>query len=282
MFFYLSKIFWLFAQPTAVLILLGLIGAVLVWTPWVRTGGSLVLLAVVLLAVCGLSPLGNALILPLEDRFARTDIEASDKPLGIIVLGGAEDSLVTRARRQTALNESAERLTETAALARRFPDSVVIFTGGSVTLFYESDTEAAGSAALLESLGLPQEQLILEDRARNTVENAAFTKTLVESRPDLANRRWLLITSAYHMPRAIGCFRKAGFEVEPWPVDYRTRGAADLGRPFDRPSDGLRRVDLATREWVGLISYWVTGKIPELLPGPGPTGGPAEPTVSSQ
>lgn len=280
-FFYLSKIFWLFAQPTTLLILLGFVGAILVWTPWMRTGASMVMLAVVLLAICGLSPLGNALILPLENRFPRAEIEGSSQPLGLIVLGGAEDSLVTRARRQTALNEAAERLTEPATLARRFPDAPVVFTGGKVTFLYDSDSEAAGSGALLEALGLAPERLILEDRARNTAENALFTKRLIESRPELAGRRWLLITSAYHMPRAIGCFRAAGFPVEPWPVDYRTRGMSDLSRPFDRPSDGLRRVDLSTREWVGLLSYWLTGKIPELFPGPGPAT-PHEPAVSSQ
>ena len=81
-------------------------------------------------------------------------------------------------------------------------------------------------------------------------------------------KRWLLITSAYHMPRAMGAFRQAGFDVEPWPVDYRTRGTADLTRPFDKVSEGLRRVDVATREWVGLLAYWVTGRSDALFPGP--------------
>src|SRR6266478_6390205 len=54
-------------------------------------------------------------------------------------------------------------------------------------------------------------------------------------------RRWLLVTSAYHMPRAIGVFRKAGFPVEPYPVDWRTRGAEDMMRPFAVMSDGLQR-----------------------------------------
>ena len=69
----------------------------------------------------------------------------------------------------------------------------------------------------------------------------------------------MLITSAYHMPRAIGAFRQAGFDVEAWPVDYRTRGEADLARPFDKVSEGLRRVDVASREWVGLLAYWLDG-----------------------
>ena len=72
------------------------------------------------------------------------------------------------------------------------------------------------------------------------------------------------------MPRAIGAFRQAGFDVEPWPVDYRTRGRADLSRPFDKVSEGLRRVDVATREWVGLLAYWLAGRSDALFPAPRP------------
>lgn len=77
-------------------------------------------------------------------------------------------------------------------------------------------------------------------------------------------------TSAYHMPRAVGVFRKAGFAVEPYPVDWRTRGAQDELRPFASVGDGLRRVDTAVREWVGLAVYWLTGRSSELFPGPLP------------
>ena len=85
----------------------------------------------------------------------------------------------------------------------------------------------------------------------------------------------MLITSAYHMPRAMGSFRAAGFQVEPWPVDYRTRGSADLTRPFDKVSEGLRRVDVASREWVGLVAYWLTGRSDALFPGRAPLISPA-------
>ncbi len=78
--------------------------------------------------------------------------------------------------------------------------------------------------------------------------------------------RWLLVTSAYHMPRAVGAFRKVGFEVEAYPVDYRTHG--NLWIPFDDAASGLRRTDTATREWVGLLVYWLTGKSSALFPRP--------------
>jgi len=81
-----------------------------------------------------------------------------------------------------------------------------------------------------------------------------------------AGERWLLVTSAFHMPRAIGCFRAVGFDVIPWPVDYRTSGPGDAWRLFPRASEGLRRVDLAAKEWAGLLAYYVTGRSTALLP----------------
>jgi uncharacterized SAM-binding protein YcdF (DUF218 family) len=97
------------------------------------------------------------------------------------------------------------------------------------------------------------------------LENAVFSKAIVQPKP---GERWLLVTSAYHMPRAIGVFRKAGFPVESYPVDWRTRGAKDALRPFGAMSDELRRTDTAVHEWVGLAVYWLIGHSSELFPGP--------------
>src|SRR5262249_31594682 len=98
--------------------------------------------------------------------------------------------------------------------------------------------------------------ITLEDHSRNTVENAVYSKAIVQPKP---GERWLLVTSAYHIPRAIGVFRKAGFPVEPYPVDWRTRGVEDALHPFATVSDGLRRTDTAVHEWVGLaviLAHW--------------------------
>jgi uncharacterized SAM-binding protein YcdF (DUF218 family) len=121
----------------------------------------------------------------------------------------------------------------------------------------------------LTALGVPREQLILEANARDTYENAVFLKDELTKQGLLdPGMRWVLITSAYHMPRAMGAFRAAGFDVEAWPVDYRTRGEADLIRPFDKVSEGLRRVDTASREWAGLFAYWLRGRTDALFPAP--------------
>jgi len=118
---------------------------------------------------------------------------------------------------------------------------------------------------LLERLGVAPGRVVTEDRSRNTWENAVFSRRI--AMPKLGER-WLLVTSAYHMPRAVGVFQKAGFVVEAYPVDWRTRGTRDLLRPSATVGDGLRRTDTAVREWSGLLIYWLSGKSSELFPGP--------------
>jgi uncharacterized SAM-binding protein YcdF (DUF218 family) len=241
----------------------------LIWTGWARWGRRFVCIGAILLLVVGLSPLGNALTVPLENRFPRADLDEPPAPTGIIILGGAEDRLVGSARKTPTLNEAGERLLEGAILAHRFPDAKVAFSGGDAGILYKSDSEAEGAAALLSALGIDRDRLILESDARDTYENAVYLKKELEAKGELdLTKRWLLITSAYHMPRSMGAFRQAGFFVEPWPVDYRTRGKVDLPRPFDKVSEGLRRVDTAMREWIGLFAYWLTGRTDALFPAP--------------
>ena len=271
MFFYLAKALWFLLQPSTMIALLIGYGAILIWTGWARWGRRFVTVGAILLLIAGLSPLGNALILPLENRFPRANLDDPPPPTGFILLGGAEDRLVGTARHAPTLNEAGERIVESAIVARRFPEAKIAFSGGDAGILYKSDSEAAGAQALLTAMGVPPERLILEANARDTYENAAFLKEELNRQGDLApGKRWLLITSAYHMPRAMGAFRKAGFDVEPWPVDYRTRGGADLTRPFDKVSEGLRRVDVAAREWVGLLAYWLRGRSDALFPAPLP------------
>src|SRR5205807_9412989 len=121
------------------------------------------------------------------------------------------------------------------------------------------------AARLVAGFASSRQRILLEDQSRDTDENARFTKELLQPKPD---ERWLLVTSAHHMPRAIGVFHAADFPVEAFPVDYRTRGAADLLRPFSTLGDGLRRTDTAAREWIGLLLYWITGRTSELFPAP--------------
>ena len=264
MFFVAAKILGFFALPSNILISLGLIGIVVMATRFARAGRRLSVTALILLAIAGLSPLGNAIILPLEERFPPWD-SSRGAPTGIISLGGALDTVVSPARGEVALNEAAERLTAMAELVRRYPEAHIVFSGGSGRLIYDGATEAEFAVRLFESFGIAKSRIILESKSRDTDENARFTKELLLPKP---GERWLLVTSAHHMPRSIGVFRADGFSVEAYPVDFRTRGAIDLLRPFSNVGDGLRRTDTAAREWVGLVVYWMTGRRAELFPAP--------------
>jgi len=275
MLFVLSKVLGFFALPSNDILSIGLVGLVLMRTRLARTGCGLVAAAIVLFAGFGLLPLGKVLIAPLEDRFPRWDA-ARGAPDGIVVLGGAIDPDVAATRGAPDINEAAERITAVADLARQYPSARILYSGGSGRLFGGA-AEAQFAGALFESFGVAKKRLILEDQSRNTAENGVFSLRLAMPKP---GERWLLVTSAYHMPRSMGAFRKAGFAVEAYPVDYRNRGAVDLLIPFDDVAAGLRRSDTATREWVGLFVYWLTGRSSELFPGPAPTApGPPGPAA---
>lgn len=264
MFYLLSKIGFFLIQPSNALVALGLAGAMLAWTRWSRFGRWLGLLAVLCLGIAGLSPAANILILPLEERFPRPEnLKGID---GIIVLGGAFDTTVMAGRGEPALTSAAERLTSIAGLARELPDVPVIHTGGSGGLLFKGVSEAQGAGVLLQEFGVSPGRIVLEDKSRSTFENARFTKALVKPQP---GQRWLFVTSAYHMPRAVGVFRAEGWTgLVPYPVDYRTRGWADAGLVFSGVSIGLRRFDIAFKEWVGLLAYRIAGRTEALFPAP--------------
>jgi uncharacterized SAM-binding protein YcdF (DUF218 family) len=264
MFFTASKVLGFFAIPSNLVISIGCLGLLLLATRRARAGARLMAASFVALALLGLSPIGNTLLIPLEQRFPPWDA-ARGPPDGIIVLGGAISPDVSVTRNEVVLNEAAERLTIVAELARRYPNARILLSGGSGELV-PGPSEAPFALRLLESFAIPRARILLEDRSRNTIENAVYSKQLAQPMP---GERWLLVTSAYHLPRAMGVFRKVGFAVEPYPVDWRTRGNEDALRPFGSVGDGLRRVDTAVREWVGLAVYWITGRSSELFPGPG-------------
>jgi len=262
-FFVLSKTLAFFAVPSNLLMSIALLGILLMPTRFARGGRRLAAVGGLLLAAAGWSPLGNALIQPLEQRFQQWS--GAGAPNGIVVLGGALGPAMTAARGQPALNESAERITVVAELARRFPQARIVYSGGDGSLSGDQPKEADLVLPLLESFGIPRERVVLENASRNTHENATMSKALVHPK---TGERWLLVTSAHHMPRSVGCFRRAGFAVEPYPVDWRTRGGTLPLSPFSSLSGGLARTDVAVREWVGLAAYWLTGRTSELFPGP--------------
>ncbi|RUT91812.1 YdcF family protein, partial [Mesorhizobium sp. M7A.T.Ca.US.000.02.2.1] len=197
-----------------------------------------------------------------KGRCARPPLPA--KVDGIVVLGGGFEGAINLARGGYELNSSGDRMVETAVLARRFPTAKVVVSGGTGALFLDGEGDAATAPRLLTALGVAADRLILENKSRNTYENAVFTKELVTPKP---GETWLLVTSAFHMPRAKALFDKAGFATVPWPVDYRTSGKEGIGLFRDNPADSLQATTMAIREWIGLFAYWLSGRINQPFPG---------------
>jgi uncharacterized SAM-binding protein YcdF (DUF218 family) len=264
LFFVLSKTLGLMLLLTNFLIGVGLLGAILLATRFASLGRKLMVASVVLLAICGFSPLGKLLLYPLESRFPPWDA-ARGAPDGIVVLGGSIDADLSAAHGAAIVRTAADRIIAAAALAHRYPNARVVFSGGNPNLVSNDAREADFAGALFESLGTSKARPMMERRSRNTQENAEFSKALAAPKD---GERWLLVTSAFHMPRSIGVFRKAGFNVEAYPVDWRVGERADLLTFSAIALDGLGRTDVAMREWMGLVAYWATGKIDELLPAP--------------
>ena len=264
MFFLLSKTVGNMVAPANFLIGLGLLGAILLLTRFATLGRRLMVTALVLLAICAFSPLANFVLYPLEQRFPKWDSSRGD-PDGIIVLGGSLDADLSAAHGVTVISGAADRIVSAATLAHRYPNARLVYTGGSPNVLNNDAKEADYATALFQGLGIAKSRLTMERLSRNTRENAEFTRDLVKPKP---GERWLLVTSAYHMPRSMGLFRKAGFPVEAYPADWKVGTKEDLLKYYVNANAGLARIDLGAREWLGLIANRLTGKSDTLLPGP--------------
>ncbi len=261
MFFVISKIFWFFGSPLHLLLLGLCAGLVFIGRPF---GKRLALVCAVGLLLLTLSPLPALMLRPLEDRFP-SQSAIMTPPKEIIVLGGATEEGISVLRGQVALNDAAERMTEAVVLARLYPQAKLVFSGGSANMIHTSVKEAEIAHKLWSELGVPESQMIFEDQSRNTYENAAFTQALVHPQRD---ERWLLVTSAFHMPRAMGIFRALGMNPIAFPVDYRTYGTVEDLRPPGDSSLAMHNAETAVREWIGLLAYRLGGKTDALFPGP--------------
>jgi uncharacterized SAM-binding protein YcdF (DUF218 family) len=263
MFFILSKTAAFLLLPSNFLITLILIGLVLMVTRFKRVGRWLAGAAFILLMASGFLPIGKLLIHALENRFPRWDT-SHGPPDGIVVLGGAFAPYPLRAPDEPSLSSEGTRIIAIGKLARAYPNARIVFTSGDASLRANSLAEADYLAPLLDSMGVPRERILLESRSRNTFENAVLSKELMAPKP---GERWLLVTSAWHMPRAVGCFRQIGFPVEAYPVGWRTDKRISL-KPSTEFGSGLAATDFAVHEWIGLMAYWLTGRTGQLLPGP--------------
>jgi uncharacterized SAM-binding protein YcdF (DUF218 family) len=251
-------------SPGAWLAALCGLGAILLWLGYRKAGRWLVSLGAAGFAVVVLLPVDQWLLSPLENRFPTPP--PGQHYDGILVLGGALESGMTADRGIPSLNAAAERLTAFVMLAREHPEARLVFTGGPMPDRPDGPPEAEGVSVLLAQLGVAPGRVVFESLSRTTWENAVLSHALVQPKP---GEHWLMVTSADHMPRAIGTFRRLGWDLEAYPVGYKS-----FLHPNDRAARGfgerLDLLDLAVHEWIGLAYYRLRDRSVSLFPAPHP------------
>ena len=252
------RLLWDVFQPSNSLFLLFALGAVLRFAGRRRIAAWLMSLSVAAFAAIMVLPVSNYLMLTLETRFPAPTLPGHVD--GIITLGGPLNCHTTERWKRPQINGHAERLTEALTLSRRYPEATLLISGGH----YDPDDripEAHIARDLLVELGHPPDHMLLEDKSRTTWENGALSREVARPRP---GQVWVLVTSAFHMPRAVGVFRKLGWQVIPYPVDYLTDGTTS--GPFVSVGYRLAQFDFVAREWMALIAYHLKGRTSALFP----------------
>ncbi|MFD1254001.1 hypothetical protein DEVEQU_02628 [Devosia equisanguinis] len=263
MFFVLSKVFWLLAQPLSIVLVLLACAIVLLFVGRRKLAIALLVPTALVHTLTSFTSFGYVIIQPLEARFSVPET-MPENVATIIVLGGATLARPSTARQTSELNEAGDRLTTALWLARFYPEASLVLSGGAGLLDDTTEAEATTMQRFFIQQGIAPERLVLEEASRNTDENSAFTRDYLATVDGPA----ILVTSAFHMPRSMGLFRKQGLDLIAWPTDYRSSGREGFGFDIANPVNNLSVTTVAMKEWIGLVVYHWTGRTADLLPSP--------------
>lgn len=261
LFFYSSKIIWFLISPSHLFLLVFSICTLLLFTGYQQKSRKILCWMLVFIWVVALFPVGAWLYYPLESRFKHNP-QLPEKVDGIIVLGGSVSPSKSQYWQQLETNNHHERLSTFIRLAKTYPSAKLLFTGGNARISDNHETEAEFAREHFIDNGLTDERLIMEDKARNTAENIQFSKALV--RPQQGDN-WIVITTAFHMPRSVGLFCQHNWPVIPYPVDH-VSNPATFFKPGLNLADHAASLNGASHEWVGLLAYYLSGKTDQILP----------------
>ena len=251
--FLLSKILSAFTQPLFWLSLWWFAGLVMI-TRWFRAALFMLWSGLLALGILGFQIIPDALLRSLENRYAIPSEQTIDRFEGIIVLGGATGHPdIFKIHAQVPLGDAAERMTVPVGLMRKHPKLELVFSGGEGLLLATGFTEAQLAAAFFEEQGLEASRVKLESRSRNTRENAQYVANLLGDR---CKQPWLLVTSAWHMPRAAAEFTAVKCNITPFPVDFKTARTTSIIQYS--LVESLGRWQMALHEWLGLCVYAIT------------------------
>ena len=263
-FFIFSKVIWAILSPSNLIVWLLLLVTLLVINNKL-TAAIFILLPLTISSVVLMAyPIGDYLMRPLELRFPKPTPQALEKNDGIIVLGGGEQLKESLSWQSSELGAAADRYIAAIDVARRYPELPILFSGGSNLLqFQDQGAEGHIASHIFQMAGIDKKRVKIELYAKNTYENFVFLKHMLPN----VDGRYILITSAYHMPRAVGIARQQGIDVVPYPVDFRSLKPNLRHWDFSL-FEHLEVLEPAWREWLGLIVYYYSGKTSQLLPEP--------------
>lgn len=261
LFFVTSKIAWAFFSPDSLLLILLLFATVLIARKKYKTARLVISIVFAFTALISIFPFAQALLIPLENRFELNPKIPNDIT-GIIVLSGGVNSRISAMTGQVQANEQIDREIAMISLQEKYPESRIYYAGGSSSIFSQNFEVADTVEALMESIGIESNRIEYERNSRNTFESA--TNLFDLARPN-ENENWILLTSAFHMPRSVGVFCSIGWPVIAYPVDLRSEGRIRFSPNMD-VAENMSLLKVATKEWIGLLAYRITGKIDNLFP----------------
>jgi len=254
LFFWASKLLWLLIKPESLLLVAFGTGFFLLWQGKLIIAKRILggVLAVMLLI--GFFPVGDWLLYPLESQYPHN--QNPEKVDGIVALSGALDPVSTMLWDQVVAGDAAERNFALVRLASKYPNAKLVYTGGASSMIYQEHKATDVAKRLFAELGMDTSRIFFERESRNTAESAVNVKRLVQPKP---GEKWLLITTAWHMPRSMGVFCKVGWKMIPYPVDFQTQPGRLLRIDWGFAGH-LRDLNTAVKEWVGLFAYALLGR----------------------
>lgn len=254
MFFYLSQFLSFLAMPLTIILILVVGGSVFIRRKW---GKKLLWVGIGLLLFFTNPFLSNLALLAWEPEFKSFD-EIENHEIGIVLTGVT--NLSKTATDRTFFNKGADRITHALQLYRMGKINKILITGGQGLNPVNPQTEAEVLQRFLIMTGMPESDIMIEDQSKNTAQNAQFTKVFLEERGFSTDQEFLLITSAFHMARAKGCYDKVGLQTETFPADYYSHDVKyDIPALFFPSADSITDWHKLVKEWIGIATYKLVG-----------------------
>jgi len=255
-FFYVAKLAWVLVALDSLLLLWLALGVLSLLLAWQRLARWLLVSFLLVCLTIGLFPVGEWALYTLEKQYPPLEL-ASLQVDGVVVLSGGERNSETAAWGSVPLGSAGERPVALLQMARQLPSNIpIVFTGGTGKMSYEGVSGAEVIQQLVSDHGIDKNRVTYEGKSRNTLENAILSKQLINPQP---SQQWLLVTSAFHMPRAMAVFCKASWPMQAYPVGFSTRKDNLLRLDWDFAKH-LKNLNMAYKEWLGTIAYKVIGK----------------------